>query len=82
MLPSADMIFADHRHRPAARQPHQLDGGLGVAGPRMHAARIADDREHVAGSGEIVCLGGGGGERHDGGGARSAAEMPVVVPCR
>ena len=41
--------LADHSARVEAREPRDVDGGLGVAGANEHAAGPGDERKDVAG---------------------------------
>ena len=74
--------LAEHAGRVQAGHAGEVDGGLGVAGPLEHAA--------VGDSAAGRCGRAGRGRRGASRGrssawivaARSAAEMPVVVPCR
>ena len=62
-------------------EPGEVDRRLGVAGALEHAALAVPQREDVAGPGEVVGAWSAGSMSACTVVARSAAEMPVVVPC-
>ena len=74
--------LAQHADRRAAGHPGEVDGRLGVPGPLQHAALAGLEREDVAraAAGRRACVAGSTSARIVA--ARSAAEMPVVVPWR
>ena len=74
--------LAEHPGRVQAGHAGQVDGGLGVAGPLEHAALGVAQREDVPGSGEVAGAGGRDRSALRMVAERSAAEMPVLVPCR
>ena len=72
--------FADHAGRVQAGDARQIDGRLGLPGAHQHAAVARAQREHVPGPRQVArpwCFGliAAGMVA-----ARSAAEMPVLVP--
>ncbi len=66
---------------PHAREPGEVDRGLGLAGALEHAAGARAQREDVAGLDDVARA---GGRRHATAivCARSLAEMPVSMPSR
>ena len=74
--------LAEHAGRVEAGQAGEVDGGLGVAGPLEHAALAVAQREDVARAGRGRRGGWPGRSSAWMVVARSAAEMPVVVPWR
>lgn len=45
--------LAEHTGRREPRQPREIDGGLGVAGPAQHAPLLGDEWEQVTGADEV-----------------------------
>ena len=72
--------LAQRADRGEPGEPGEVDGGLGVPGPPQHAALAGAQRQHVPGPHQVA------GDRVAGSAssamvrARSAAEMPVVIP--
>ena len=74
--------LAQHAGRVQPGHAGQVDGGLGVAGPLEDAALPGPQDVDVAGTGQVAGPGGRVDQRRGWWPARSAAEMPVVVPWR
>ena len=74
--------LAEQPGRVEARQPAEVDGGLGVAGPLEHAALARHQRVDVPGAGQVAGSGGRVAERLHGGAAvvgRDAGGGAVAV---
>ena len=74
--------LAEHAGRRQPGGAAQVDRGLGVAGPLEHATGAVAQREDVAGPVQVVGAGVAGRSGPAMVAARSAAEIPVVVPWR
>ena len=65
IVPSSWTISQIDPGRAQAGQPGEVDGGLGVADPPQHPALHRPQREHVAGTAQLVRLGRAVGEHPD-----------------
>ena len=81
MVPSSLTTSASTPAGSHPREPGEVDRGLGVAGALEHAAVAVAQREDVTGPGEVLGPGVVGRAARARWSTRSAAEMPVLVPC-